>query len=102
MIQVLRRVGDRDWDLFGPVRIYLLLPVGLQPQQESYPAGDRVRVNSARPTRTSFYSAQTTRAGIEAGMAGDCEQVNPTATLLSISNVGWYKRFRKDDNRQNA
>jgi len=28
--------------------------------------------------------------------------VNPTATLLNLSNAGWYKRFRQDDNRQNS
>jgi hypothetical protein len=35
-------------------------------------------------------------------MAGDCEEVNPTATLLTLSNAGWYERFRQGDNRQNS
>lgn len=45
---------------------------------------------------------RNTRAGIEASMAGDCEEVNPTAALLNLSNAGRHKRFRKDDNRQNS
>jgi len=97
-----RRAGDRELTGFGSAKILILLRVGQQPQQESYFAGDRVVVNSARPTRTSFYSARNMRAGIETSMAGDCEEVNPTATLLNLSNAGWSKRFRKDDNRQNA
>ena len=96
------RAGDRERTRFDSAKIFILLCVGQQPQQESYFAGDRVVANSVRPTRTSFYSAQNTRAGIEASMAGDCEEVNPTATLRNLSNVGWYKRFRQDDNRQNS
>ena len=76
-----RRAGDRERTGFGSVRICILLSVGHQPRQKSYFAGDRVVLNSARPARTSFYSARNTRAGIEASMAGDCEEVNPTATL---------------------
>lgn len=97
-----RRAGDRELTGFGSARILILLRVGQQPQQKSHFAGDRVVLNSARPTRTSFYSARNTRAGIEASMAGDCEEVNPTATLLNLSNAGRHKRFRKDDNRQNS
>ena len=83
------RAGDRERTGFGLAKILILLRVGQQPQQEFYFADDRVVVNSARPTRTSFYSARNTRAGIEASMAGDCEEVNPTATLLNPSNAGW-------------
>ena len=97
-----RRAGDRKLTGFGSVKICILLSVGHQAQQKSYFAGDRVVVNSARPTRTSFYSARNTRAGIETSMAGDREEVNPTTTLLNLSNAGWCKRFRKDDNRQNS
>ena len=97
-----RRAGDREQTVFGSARILILLRVGQQPQQKSYFAGDRVVLNSARPARTSFYSARNTRAGIEASMAGDCEEVNPTATLLTLSNAGWYERFRQGDNRQNS
>ena len=93
-----RRAGDRERTGFGSAGVLILLHVGQQPQQESYFAGDRVVVNSARPTRTSFYSARNTRAGIETSMTGDCEEVNPTATLLKTSNAGWYERFRQDGN----
>jgi hypothetical protein len=93
-----RRAGDRERTVFGSARILILLRVGQQPQQESYFAGDRVVVNSARPTRTGFYSARNKRAGIETSMTGDCEEVNPTATLLNLSNAGWYERFRQDGN----
>jgi len=86
-----RRTGDRERTVFGSARILILLRVGNQPLQRSYFAGDRVVLNSARPTRTGFYSARNTCAGIETSMAGDCEEVNPTATLLSLSNERWYK-----------
>ena len=93
-----RRAGDRERTEFGSAGILILLRVGQQPQQESYFADDRVVLNSTRPTRTSFYSARNTRASIETSMTGDCEEVNPTAKLLNLSNDGWYKRFRHDDN----
>jgi len=76
-----RRAGDREQTVFGSAKILILLRVGHQPRQKSHFAGHRVVLSSARPTRTSFYSARNTRAGIEASMAGDCEEVNPTATL---------------------
>jgi hypothetical protein len=91
-----RRACDRERTTFGSAKIFILLHVGQQPQQESYFAGDRVVVNPARPTRTGFYSARNMRAGIETSMTGDCEEVNPTATLLKPSNAGWYERFRQD------
>ena len=93
-----RRAGDRERTAFGSAGVLILLPVDQQPQQESYFAGDRVVVNSARPTRTGFYSARNKRAGIETSMTGDCEEVNSTATLLNLSNAGWYERFRQDGN----
>ena len=92
------RAGDRERTVFGSAKVLILLRVGQQPLQRSYFAGDRVVVNSARPTRTSFYSARNTRAGIETSMTGDCEEVNPTAALLNLSNAGWYERFRQDGN----
>ncbi len=97
-----RRAGDRDLTGFGSVKICILLSVGHQPQQKSYFAGDRVEVNSARPTRTSFYSARNTHGGIEASMAGDCEEVNPTAALPNLSNAGRRERFRKVGSRQDS
>jgi hypothetical protein len=35
-------------------------------------------------------------------MTGDCEEVNPTATLLNLSNAGWYERFRQDGSWQKS
>jgi len=89
-----RRVGDRDSVSFDPVKSYLLLLVEFQSQPKSYFAGDRASVNSARPTRTSFYSARSTHGGIETAMPGDCGEMNPTAALLTMSNDGRKKRFR--------
>jgi hypothetical protein len=83
-----RRVGDRDLLSFGPAKSCLFQLVGHQPQLKSYFAGDRARVNSAQPTRTRFYSARNTHAGIVTAMPGDCEEMNPTATLLKLGNDG--------------
>jgi len=35
-------------------------------------------------------------------MAGDCEEANPTAALLNLSNAGRRERFRKVDNSQDS
>ena len=95
-----RRVGDRGSASFGPVKKYLFECVGHRPPLKSYFAGDRAQVNSAQPTRTRFYSARRTHAGIETAMPGDCEEMNPTAALLHMSNDGRKKRFRCVADRQ--
>jgi hypothetical protein len=96
-----RRVGDRDLLSFGPVRKYLFQRVDHESHLKSYFAGDRASVNSARPTRTRFYSARSTHVGIETAMPGDCVEMNPTAALLNLSNVRWSDPFRYISNRHN-
>jgi hypothetical protein len=58
------------------------------------PIGDRDKVNSARPTRTRFYSARKTLSETNLGRSGDCEEVNSTATPPCFGDGGRQKRFR--------
>jgi len=98
-----RRVGDRDWVLFGLVGVERVPPeglgIGLRTMSAlvggTLPIGDRDSVNSARPARTRFYSARSTHVGSTA-MSGDCEEMNPTAASARPADAGRQKRFRPD------
>lgn len=89
-----RRVGDRDQVLFGPVGgIVLPLWKNVQALPDSA-SGDRDSVNSARSTRTRFYSARSTRVGNAPAASGDCAEMNPPAASHRFCDGGWELRFR--------
>jgi|WetSurMetagenome_2_1015567.scaffolds.fasta_scaffold148220_2 hypothetical protein len=88
-----RRVGDRGERLFGSAGNSSLL--GEKPQASpGPPADDRDSVNSARPTRTRFYSARNPSAAMTIGRSGDCAEVNPTAASPGFGDGGRPPRFR--------
>ena len=91
-----RRVGDRGQLLFGPVGS-VALPAwkGAQALPGSA-AGDRDKVNSARPTRTRFYSARNTRGGIAIAAPGDRAEINSTAASRRFRDAGRRTRFRQN------
>ena len=83
-----RRVGDRDQALFGPLGS-VLLPLAEDAQAlPGSASGDRDSVNSARATRTRFYSARSTRGGIETTMSGDCAEMNSPAASHRFCGAG--------------
>ena len=74
--------------LFGPVGS-VVLPLAKNAQALPGSAtGDRDSVNSARPTRTRFYSARSTRGGIATAASGDCEEMNPPAASHRFCDAG--------------
>jgi len=89
-----RRVGDRGQVLFGPVdSIAAALGSNAQALWGS-PTGDRDKVNSARSTRTRFYSARSTRGGNTTAASGDCAEMNPPAASHRFCDAGRDPRFR--------
>ena len=50
---------------------------------EDVPSDDCVALNSARPTRTRFYSARIPCRGAHPPRPGDCEEMNPTPHRLA-------------------
>jgi hypothetical protein len=94
-----RRVGDRDEHSFGPAGDVSLLG-GKAQASPGWPAGDRDSVNSARSTRTRFYSARKTLAEVRLGRSGDCEEVNSTATPPCFGDGGRQRRFRPENEAQ--
>ena len=89
-----RRVGDRDQVLFGPVGSVVLPPWKSAQALPGSAIGDRDSVNSARSTRTRFYSARRTRGGNTTAASGDCAEMNPPAASHRFCDVGWDPRFR--------
>ena len=69
--------------------------MGLFGRRPRKPAGDRARVNSARPTRTRFYSARNPRIGSVPDLAGDCGEMNPTAAPFDPNDEGRSDAFRQ-------
>ena len=89
-----RRVGDRDQVLFGPVGSVGFRPWKIAQVLPGSAIGDRDKVNSARPTRTRFYSARSTRGGIATAASGDCAEMNSPAASHRFCDGGRETRFR--------
>ena len=87
------RVGDRDLPLFGPTDGFARSEQ--IPGPAGVPAGDRDSVNSARPTRTRFYSARSTRVGNATATSGDCVEMNSPAASPRSCDAGRTIRFRQ-------
>jgi hypothetical protein len=66
------------------------------------PLGDRDKVNSARPMRTRFYSARSTRGGSKTAASGDCAEVNPTATGGRFPPARRPDPFHRNPSKQSA
>jgi hypothetical protein len=90
----LRRVGDRDQVLFGPVGSDDFRSSKIAQAMPGSAIGDRETVNSARPTRTMFYSARKTRFGKATDASGDCAEMNSPAASRRIRDGGREQQFR--------
>ena len=97
-----RRAGDHDWPSFGPPQRCLRPAAGHRPPRPSYGDGDRDSVNSARPTRTRFYSARNTSGGTMTSRPGDCEEMNAPAASQCPRDAGRTIRFRQEDKTENS